>query len=289
MYRTRTKQAKHNIMMFSLGEAFNKLWSNKIIFLILIISQFAFLFILLFSQLFFQVQILQSAQSIIDYVDKIETSELDSDLSNILGEDPLLISAKYNEMIFFVYELIVAFLAIYLIINGFNWSMTQLFFGKTTIKEFFNYYLKFIIISLVFFIPTIVFITLVITNKLFISMNDTFLKVLGTLFLFIWIISVYFCQIAYTEKTGMAGFMKNFSESIKSIFNIGIIQVGIIGFGFLINLIILAIFGAILVYIASFEPSFYILMLFSIFLICCFIMSRIFLIELVRNVINWNN
>jgi len=279
MYRTRTKQAKHNIMMFSLGEAFNKLWSNKIIFLILIISQFAFLFILLFSQLFFQVQILQSAQSIIDYVDKIETSELDSDLSNILGEDPLLISAKYNEMIFFVYELIVAFLAIYLIINGFNWSMTQLFFGKTTIKEFFNYYLKFIIISLVFFIPIIIFITLVITNKLFITMNDTLLKIIGTAFLFLFMITIYFCQIAYSkiDKRGKV-------SQIKEVFALGILKSGLIGFAFLINLFLLAIFGYLMFYVASYE-NFYLILIFAIALIFTFIYTRVLFVLFMKNLL----
>src|SRR3989338_8652449 len=151
------KMSSKHIVISSLKESFLLIKKNKRIFLLIFVLQILFFSLVIMANAYYMPRILQSTQEAIDYA---ESLNINSDTANIgilqkknpLGEDPLLISRNYNEIIKNSLFLLLSVFAIFALINGLVWyfaSNIKKSKNLFSLKNLLSYLLWFFVVALV--------------------------------------------------------------------------------------------------------------------------------------------
>lgn len=141
------------IIFNSLKESFILIWKNKALFVLLLMLQIAFFAALFFVNLTYQTKILESAKAMTDYMgkQKLDEATVASNVlhqKSILGEDPLMISRNFNDILK-NFRLYLASLFILLIIFiSAAWSLTTRLIHGISPRQLVNRFLKIFAISL---------------------------------------------------------------------------------------------------------------------------------------------
>ncbi len=142
-----------NIILNSLKQSFVLIWKNKSLFILLFILQIVFFSVFFFINLKYQTRILENAKAISDYLSqqKLDEVSVASDIlqqKNILGDDPLIISRNFNELVknFRLY-LIYIFILLVIFISLF-WAITIRLLHKIRLKQAINILLKNLVVIL---------------------------------------------------------------------------------------------------------------------------------------------
>ena len=151
------KMSSKHIVISSLKESFLLIKKNKRIFLLIFVLQILFFSLVIMANAYYMPRILQSTQEAIDYA---ESLNINSDTANIgilqkknpLGEDPLLISRNYNEIIKNSLFLLLSVFSIFVLIDGWVWYLASNM-GKSknlfSLKNSLSYLLEFFVAAMV--------------------------------------------------------------------------------------------------------------------------------------------
>src|SRR3989344_7271141 len=142
-----------DIIFSSLKESFTLIWKSKPLFALLLILQIAFF--VLFSMISYNYvpKMIEGQKAIEEYLSNIKFDEASVaanmlERKNILGDDPLLISRNFNEIVgnFRLY-LIYIFILLVFSISVF-WAITSKIIHKISLKQLTKIFLKIFIVAL---------------------------------------------------------------------------------------------------------------------------------------------
>lgn len=129
-----------NIIFSSLKESFTKIWQNKFLFILLFFLQILFFAVFSMLSYHYQTKITQSSKEIFEYLgrqklDELSVTENIMQQKNILGEDPLMISRKLDEItknfrIYLMYTF-----SMLIVFSSLAWSLTNRIVHKMGIKQ----------------------------------------------------------------------------------------------------------------------------------------------------------
>lgn len=129
-----------NIILDSLKDSFKSFWKNKILFLFLFILQIIFFSLFLLVNYHYQSKIIESSNAIFGYLSAQKMDELsiaDNLLQqkSILGDDPLIISRNFNEIIrnFRLYAIWI--FALLVVFSSFSWTLTNKFSKNLNLEQ----------------------------------------------------------------------------------------------------------------------------------------------------------
>ncbi len=269
-----------NIILNSLKQSLISIWKNKSLFVLLFILQVVFFIIFSVINLTYQAKILTNIQAITSYLSQQKLDEASATANllqqkSLLGDDPLLISRNFNEMVknFRLY-LIYAFILLVIFISM-AWVITHRlsykFNSKQFAKNFFNIFLVLLfylgLIFLFFFsLLNISVVQLATPSQLLIKYVPFFIfSVILAYFMFVSLSLSH-----YTE-------LKNIVQKTLSI---GIRKMRYILAAYFIN-IFLFIMPIILLYYFI-EKNLFILILSLMLMIFSFVFGRIFMVSVVE-------
>lgn len=270
-----------NIILNSLKESFSSIWKNKPLFTLLFILQIVFF--ISFSLISYNStsKILESAQAITEYLSQQKLDELsvaDSLLGqkSILGEDPLLISRNFSEMVknFRAY-LIYIFILLIASISAF-WTLTLKLVHKINFKYAVKIFIKIFAIS-IFYLGLIFLFFFSIFNISFAEAAVDGAKIFSKYipFLIFSIILAYFMFISLSLAHS-AGW-KNIAQKTLII---GIKKAHYILAAYLIIISLLAVSVISLAYFI--EKNLFVLLLSITLMIFSFVFGRIFVVKVVE-------
>lgn len=217
---------------------------------------------------------LESTQAIIEYVDKQSLDDVSFGLSILqqkspLGDDPLLISRNYDNIIYNLKFLVFYTLLAFILLNGFIWFLTCSLVNKKSMKNFFVYLFKFGLITLIFSVLIYLFTYSSLKSYLNpVSGNETssiVFPLLITLALF------YFMYVAFSLLDKIE--LKNL---FKKLFAIGIKKAHLILLAYFIIILLVILFSSLLVYLI--EKNIFLLIISIALFVFTFVWSRIFLV-----------
>lgn len=217
------------------------------------------------------------AKSAVDYYDRINITE-DSNMFSYLGEDPLSIYKNYEKMMYYLKFMTLFLFSAFVIINGTLWTLTDNLLNKKTIKQSFNYFTNFGIITLTF---TLLFYLLIFNTlkSSLVKLEYSLLPLVGILFLFIILIYFLFISLSLIDK-------RNLKDNLKLTFKIGIKKFPNIILIYLINLFIIFLFSY-LIYL-TIESNIIVLSITLILFILSFVFTRLFLIISINDLVKKN-
>ena len=145
------------IITGSLKQSFSLIKKHKKIALSLLILQIIFMGLIISLQVNYQVKALDAAQNIMQYLDQQDLSDIGvaEDIalgSNLLGDDPLMISRNYKEIVSLMTSLIVYSSLVYLLLGSISWALTDQLINKKNKKKFLSYMGKFCLLAISFWI-----------------------------------------------------------------------------------------------------------------------------------------
>lgn len=275
------KMQSKNIIFSSLKESFAQILRNKPFFVLLFISQIIFLIIFFFINYSYQTKILESAQAISGYIsqqklDDISVSQNILQQKNILGDDPLLVSRNFNEIVknFRLY-LIYTFLLLIIFIS-INWSLTY----KLVHKQDFNHLLKILlkIISVSLFYLGLIFsffysILNVTFTQIAFESAKIFTKYIPYLILSLILAYFMFVSLSLLQKTEL----KNI---VQKTLVIGIKKIHYILSVYFINIFLFV--ASIYLFYSFIEKNLFILFMSIILMLFSFVFGRIFMVKVVE-------
>lgn len=268
-----------NIIMDSLKESFSSIWRNKLLFILLFVMQI--LFIVVFSTItyHYQTKIVQSANEIFDYISKLKLDEAAAiesvtNKKSILGDDPLMISRNFNEIVrnFRLYLIYIFILFVFSI--SINWTFTNRLIHKINIKKLTKNFLRILIISL-FYLGLIFSFFFSIINISITELAETSKLMTKYIpFLIFSIISSYFMfvSLALTSKAEL-------NNIVQKTLLIGIKKAHYVLAVYFINIFLFAV--SIFLFYYFIEKNLFILLLSIILMIFSFVFGRIFVINVV--------
>jgi len=267
-----------NIIFNSFKESLALIWKNKSLFLLLFFMQISFFVVFSIINITSQTKILENTKAITDYISQQkldEASATDAVLQqkSILGDDPLMISRNFNDIVknfriylVYVFILLIIFIAI-------AWTLTCKIIHKINFRQLINVFLKNIIV-LLFYLGLIFlfFYSLLNISITQLAAESSMLFIKYLVFLIVSIILAYFMFIS-TSLTNHVE-LKNIVQRTLSI---GIRKAHYVLSVYFIN-IILFIVSIVLMYYFI-EKNSFILLLSVILLIFSFVFGRIFIIN----------
>lgn len=259
----------------SFKQSFNIIKERKKIFLTLFFLQLLFFSSIFFINLHYMPRIIEKSTLVFDYISKQNPEDKD----NMLGDDPLMISRNYKAIQSYLKPLIIFCFLSFVLINGLIWYLcNKLVFSKKLFdkKELLKYYSRFFVISLVSFILIINFLYSSFKGLFTFSYDQigsfNFAAFLFTLFL------VYFLFISYSSILKFS--LKN---SLKKSFQVGLRKIHLFFIAYLI--IFILIFSLFILINMLLEKNLFLLTLVLILFITAFVWSKIFLISLVKTLL----
>ena len=129
-----------NIIPESLKNSFASVWKNKPLFAFLFVFQIIFFTIFSFINYHYMAKMVESSQAIYEYLNKLQLDEakISQDIlqqKNILGDDPLMISRNFSEILgnfriymSYVFALLIVFLSI-------SWALSNKFIAKINLRQ----------------------------------------------------------------------------------------------------------------------------------------------------------
>lgn len=269
-----------NIILNSLKQSFISIWKNKSLFVLLFVLQIAFFIIFSVINLTYQAKILGNIQAITSYLSQQkldEASATDNLLQqkSLLGDDPLLISRNFNEMVknFRLY-LIYAFVLLITFIST-AWAITHRLFHKFNSKQFAkNFFSIFVILLFYLGLIFLFFFSLLNISAVQLTTPSQLLIKYVPFFIFSIILAYFmFVSLALVSKTGL----KNIVQKTLSI---GIRKIHYILAVYFIN-IFFFIIPIILIYYFI-ESNLFILVLSLMLMIFSFVFGRVFMVSVVE-------
>ena len=275
-----------NILFTSLKESFSLIWKNKFLLFLLMVSQVLFFIIFFTISYHYQTKIIENANTIFDYLSQLKLDEaaITSNIlqqKSILGEDPLMISRNFNEIVknFRIY-LIYAFILL-VVFTSINWTITiwMVFEKNFSLKRknfFINIFLKNIII-LSFYLGLIFLFFFSLFNislTEFVSMFSQILTKYVPFFIISLILSYFmFVSLSLLHKIDL----KNL---VQKTLIIGIKKAHYILAVYFVNIFLFSVSIFLLYYFI--EKNLFVLLLSMILMIISFIFGRIFLVMVVE-------
>ncbi len=245
------------------------------------------IFLLFFLQIIFFISLslvfyntinpaMQHAKSAVDYYDKINITE-DSNMFSYLGEDPLSIYKNYEKMMYYLKFMALFLFLAFVMIDGALWTLTDSLVNEKTIKQSFDYFTNFGIITLAF---SLLFYLMFNTLKSsLVKLEYSLLPLAGILFLFIILIYFLFIGFSLIDK-------RELKDILKLTFKIGIFKFPNILLIYLISLLIILLFSY-LIYL-TIESNMIILSIALLLFILSFVFTRLFLIISVNDIVEKN-
>lgn len=270
-----------NIFLESMNISLKKIWSHKILIILLILLQLIFFLFYTNVSLNYQTKILENSQAIADYMNTLEFDDASvaSDIlqgKNLLGDDPLAIGRNYSE-ITKNFRLYFLYLFLLLVIFGaINWSLASRLIHKVDIKNLLNHMTKTGTI-LVFYLGLIFlfFYSILSISLTEIVFESTQFLTKYVVFFIIALILIYFMfvSLALVHYTGL-------KHIVQRTLSLGVKKIHYILSIYVIN-IFLFLISALLFYYFLEKNLF--LMLFSVLMIIfTFVFGRIFLINAIE-------
>lgn len=246
------------------------------------------IFLLFFLQIIFFISLslvfyntinpaMQHAKSAVDYYDKINITE-DSNMFSYLGEDPLSIYKNYEKMMYYLKFMALFLFLAFVIIDGALWTLTDSLVNEKTIKQSFDYFTNFGIITLAFSLLFYLLIFNTLKSSLA-KLEYSLLPLAGILFLFIILIYFLFIGFSLIDKRGL-------KDILKLTFKTGIFKFPNILLIYLISLLIILLFSY-LIYL-TIESNMIILSAILILFILSFVFTRLFLIISINDLVEKN-
>lgn len=193
---------------------------NKKLFLVLIIVQILFIVSLAYIGIDYQVKLYKNVQGIIGPLQSLGDYDVTAlNAGNTGIEGPVLeemmgkivsVTQNYQEMIHNILKLSGWLLGLFLVLNGFIWSLVNYMLRKGNLLKYWG---KFILVSLVFLVPAGLVSYLVLKNLIGKDIS-----------LFIWGVegaSALFLIVSYFMIIGWSLLDRRFGEVFKEIFIIG--------------------------------------------------------------------
>ena len=151
------KMSPKHMVISSLKESFLLIKKNKRAFLLIFILQGLFFSLVIMANAYYVPQILQSAEDVIGYAEALNINPQAANIGilqkkNPLGDDPLLISRNYNEIINNSLFLLLSVFSIFVLIDGWVWYLASNM-GKSknlfSLKNSLSYLLEFFVAAMV--------------------------------------------------------------------------------------------------------------------------------------------
>ncbi|MBI2658709.1 hypothetical protein HYX05_01225 [Candidatus Woesearchaeota archaeon] len=270
-----------NIILISLKESLASIWKSKSLFFLLFIIQIAFFVAFSAVNLTYQTRILENTKAITDYLSKQsldEASATDAVLQqkNVLGDDPLMISRNFDEIVknFRIY-LVYTFVLLIFFMSA-AWAITHRLLKKISLRQLTGIFLK-IIVVLLFYLGLIFgfFFSLLNVSITQLAEQSSMLFAKYSVFLIVSIILAYFMFISISLVNHIK--LKNI---IQKTLVIGIRKAHYVLSVYFINLFLLFVSMSLLYYFIENNP--FILLLSIILFIFSFVFGRILIINVVE-------
>lgn len=269
-----------NIILGSLRESFASIWKNKSLFLLLFLLQIAFFVVFSAVNLTYQTKILENTKTITDYLsqqnlDEASATESILQQKSILGDDPLMISKNFDEIVRnfriyfgYVFILLIFFMSV-------AWAITYRLLKKINLRQLTGIFLKNIVVLLFYLGLIFIFFFLLLNVSITqLAEQNSMLFAKYSVFLIVSVILAYFMFISISIANHIK--LKNIVQKTLSI---GIRKAHYVLSVYFINLFLLFISMSLLYY--SIENNPFILLLSIILMIFSFVFGRIFLINVV--------
>ena len=269
-----------NIIFNSLKESFLLIWKNKALFVLLFILQIIFFIIFFYINLTYQTKIIQSSNEIFEYLSKQKLDELsvtDNLLQqkNILGDDPLLISRNFNEILKNFRLYLVYIFILLIIFMSINWTITNKVVYKVNFKKLINIFFKNLLV-LLFYLGLIFLFFFSLLNiplsELASVTSQLLTKYVPFLIFLIILLYFMFVSIALLYKIEL-------KKIVQKTLVIGIKKIHYIAAVYFINLFFFTI--SIFLFYYFIEKNLFILLLSIILMIFSFVFGRVFVINIV--------
>lgn len=270
-----------NIIVESFKESLALIWKNKSLFALLLALQIVFF--VLFSMISYNYvpKMVESEQAIAEYLSSLKLDEGSvaaniAERKNLLGDDPLLISRNFSEIVrnFRLY-LIYIFILFVFSISVF-WAITNKIAFKTSIKKLIKAFLKIFIVALFYLGLIFIFFFLLLNVSLMgVAEESTKLLTKYVPFLIFSVILVYFMfvSISLLHRTELKNIVQ---ETLK----IGVKKIHYVLAAYLINLFLFIISIFLMYYFI--EKNLFVLLLSMLLIIFSFVFGRIFMVKVVE-------
>ena len=270
-----------NIILNSLKETFASIWKNKSLIILLFILQIVFLILFSFISYNYIQKMVKSQMAIEDYLSNIKLDEISVasnmlEQKSILGDDPLLISRNFNEIVknFRIYLIYIFILLVFS--ASLFWAITNKMMHKLGFKELMGNFLN-IFVILLFYLSLIFafFFSLLNISLTGVAAESSKLLTKYVPFLIFSIILLYFMfvSMSLTHSTEL----KNI---VQKTLKIGVKKMHYIVSVYFINVLLFAVSIFLLYYFM--ERNLFILLLSMILILFSFIFGRIFLVDVVK-------
>lgn len=270
-----------NIVFSSIKEAFSSIRRNKRVFIVLFSLQVIFFILFLVISYVYQARIIGSAMAITDYLSRqnLDDASVTSSMlleKGVLGDDPLMISRSFNEIIsnFRIYLALIFFLTV--AFACFAWSATHKIVDGTGMKKTSKNFFKIFVVSL-FYLGLIFgfFFSLVNFSFMEIAAEGQKLIVKYAVFMAASTALVYFMLISLS----LAG-RAELDNIVQKTLSIGIRKAHYVLSIYLIGLFML-IASALLLYYFM-EKSMLLLLVSMCLMVFVFVFQRIFMVNVVK-------
>lgn len=218
---------------------------------------------------------MKHAKSAVDYYDKINITE-SSGMFGYLGEDPLIIYKNYTKMMYYLKFMALFSILTFIIINGLLWTITDSLVNKKNIKQSFNYFTNFGILTLISILLFYILIFNTLKSSL-VKLEYNLSPLIGGLFLLIILTYFLFISFSLIDK-------RKLKDILKLTFKIGIFKFPKIILIYLINLFIIFLFSYLL--FLTIESNIIILSIVLILFILSFVFTRLFLIVSINDLVS---
>ena len=270
-----------NIILNSLKQSFALIWKNKSLFVLLFIMQITFFFIFSLISYKYVPKMIESQKSIFDYLakqklDEISVAQNIMQQKSILGDDPLMISRNFNEIIknfrlylVYIFLLLIAFMSI-------SWAITNKLVYNINLKKLSKYLFK-ILIILLFYLGLIFTFFYSLLNisftRIAVGASQIFTKYIPFLIFSIILVYFMFVSLSLLHKTDLKNIMQ------KTLF-LGIKKAHYVASVYLINLFLFAL--SIFLLYNFIEKSILVLLPSLLLMIFSFVFGRIFVVNVIE-------
>ena len=271
---------KH-IILNSMKESFFLIWKNKSIFFLLIILQITFLAVFFYINLTYQTKILEHTKAISDYLsqqnlDDVSVAASIQQQKNILGDDPLLISRNFNEIVknFRLYLIYIFLLLIFFI--SMSWAITCKIIKKISFKGLTTIFLKNLAVALLYLgLIFIFFFSLLNIPLSGVAAESSKLLTKYVPFLVFSIILSYFMfvSISLLHNTEL-------KDIVQKTLMVGIKKGHYILAVYFIDIFLFAV--SIILFYYFIEKNLFILLLSILLIVFSFVFGRIFMVKVVE-------
>jgi len=270
-----------NIILNSIKESFSLIWKNKSLFILLFILQIIFFAFFFYMNMSYQTKILESAKAITDYLSqqRLDEASVASSIleqKSILGDDPLLISRNFNEIVknFRLY-LIYIFLLLILYIS-ISWVITNKLVHNINFKKLAKHFFK-IFIALLFYLGFIFLFFFSLFNISFTGIAAESSKLLAKYVPFL----IFSIILAYFMFVSLALLHNTESKNIvQKTLVVGIKKFHYVLAVYFINILLFGMSISLLYYFI--EKNLFILLLSILLMIFSFVFGRIFMVKVVE-------